>query len=49
MNKSKLSAVTLTQLNNSATRAEEATREAAPTPEGGLNKLISLKDINNDC
>ena len=39
----------LNQLSNSATSAEEVTSEAEPTPERGLNELISLKEINNDC
>lgn len=41
--------MTLNQLSNSATSAEEATTEAGPTLQGGLNELISLKEINKDC
>ena len=36
------------QLSNSATSAEEATREAGPVLQGGLDELISLKEINKN-
>ena len=41
--------MTLNQLGNSATSAEEVTREAGPALQGGLDELISLKEINKDC
>ena len=41
--------MTWSQLSNSATSAEEATRDVGPTLQGGLDELISLKEINKDC
>lgn len=41
--------MTRSQLSNFATSAEEATGETGPTLQGGLDELISLKEINKDC